>query len=525
MAENTQEVQSVIRYDDVSASGLMDVLNELAKSKGQGIYSSSVATRHYILFENLFRHWLGRRICETYPQEATRKWIEIKINKDPKHRQAKAFHEYMDRLLTKDRFAEADTLGNIYGGAAIIIVADDGREVDEPINRKNIKRIESLEVVDATNLRPYLADLSDPKDPELYELITDRRRKKVRQALGDKTSLKIHRSRVLRFDGVELPTNLMLRKSDGWGDSLLLSTYEAFCNYRDTFVKMADNVQNQVLTVVKRPKFNDLLKNKDKYSELQAAFATMKIMWELMGAVMIDSNTDISHVTRTFQGVPDMAEQFASQIVAATDIPYSFLFGRGPKGLNAEGTGTTEAKMMSGKVQKYQERKYARLLDRLLKLIWLAKDSPTKGKLPKEWGYEFISTYEETIEEKLAARVQQSQLDDIYMRTEVLTAEEVRNSRFNTAEEFDFDTQLDNQAWEENKRIEELQQLSAFGFGGGLGGFGGPPGVDAQAQPAEEEPTEEVRQESADDIMAIAQRKFVDVNSRFAQMWIRSQLS
>ena len=118
------------------------------------------------------------------------------------------------------KFSEALAWADLYGGSIIVVMADDGRMLDEPLNYDGLRRIEKLKVFDKTNIvgSKQYTDASAPQymDVEQYYINT----------FGS-NPMWVHESRVLRFDGGRLPLyqrNLRL----GWGAKRFESIKDEF---------------------------------------------------------------------------------------------------------------------------------------------------------------------------------------------------------------------------------------------------------------------------------------------------------
>jgi hypothetical protein len=200
------------------------------------------------------------------------------------------------------------------------------------------------------------------------------------------------------------------------------------------------------------------------------------------------------------------------------------IFGRGPKGLAAGGTGETEDQVWSKTVAAYQEQNYRhRKLDMLYKYIWLAQDGPTKGKIPDGWSYNFRPLYVESRKDEVANQTAHTNmLIALQTQSGALTKDEVRASLYGGTE-YSYEVSLDKEAWEKLKQDEKLakqqQELAALQAYGG--DYFGDQGAD-QGQ-TDTPPEEGVKQDSISAV-EIASRLFKDLDSPFAKMWVEGRL-
>ena len=516
--------------------------NNLEAQNDLGMNTGDRRRLSYRALEELSRDWLGKKICSIFPDEATRKWTEVSLVKDIDRKIATAFEQYEEKIEAKYKFNKTDWLANIYGGAAILINVDDGLPPDQPVNTAKIKTIKGLYELDPQDIRPYFPDMSAPSDdPDFYQVFYSQESKSKLDKLGsDYLALNlVHKSRIIRFDGSRLPPRL-LRSTGGWGDPLIVSALKEIARYTKVADSMAEMIQDHTILLHKMKGLQSLIKqnlakNKDVATStngvpdalavLTQQFRAMKILMKKLGAVSVDSEDDLSYLVRNYQGLSDMKASFQEDLVAAVGIPYTMIFGRGPKGLAAGGTGETEDQVWSKTVAAYQEQNYRhRKLDLLYKYIWLAQDGPTKGKIPEGWSYKFKPLYVDTRKDDVANQTAHTNmLIALQTQSGAITKDEVRASLYGGTE-YSYGVSLDKEAWEKVKQDEELarqqQELQALqGFEGGQGGdyFGG------QEQP-ETPPEDGVKQDSVS-AMGIASKLFKDLDSPFAKMWISDRLN
>lgn len=433
----------------------------------------------YKALEELSRDWLGKKIVSIFPDEATRKWTEISLVEDTNRKIATAFEQYEERLEIKYKFNKTDWLANIYGGAALLVNLDDGLPPDQPVNTARIKTIKGIYELDTQDIRPYFPNLDAPSDdPDFYQVFYSQESKSKLEKLGSSyTSFNlIHKSRIIRFDGSRLPPRL-LRSTGGWGDPLIVSALKEIARYTKVSDAMADMIQDHTILLHKMKNLQNLIKQNLAQEKavgstasvngapkaltiLSEQFRAMKMQMRKLGAVSVDSEDDLTYLVRNYQGLSEMKASFQEDLVAAVGIPYTMIFGRGPKGLAAGGTGETEDQVWSKTVAVYQEQNYRhRKLDMLYKYIWLAEDGPTKGKVPEGWSYKFKPLYVDTRKDEVANQAAHTNmLIALQTQSGALTKDEVRASLYGGTE-YSYAVSLDKEAWEKQKQAEEIAKL------------------------------------------------------------------
>ena len=549
MPEETNYPEVYARHDGAIIDALYEAQyqDNVEAQNDLGMNGTDRRKLSWRALEELSRDWLGKKIVSIFPNEATRKWTEISLVKDIDRKIATAFEAYEGRLEAKYKFNKADWLANIYGGAALLVNVDDGLPPDQPVNTAKIKTIKGLYELDPQDIRPYFPNLDAPSDdPDFYQVFYSQESKSKLDKLGSEyTSFNlIHKSRIIRFDGSRLPPRL-LRSTGGWGDPLIVSALKEIARYTKVSDSMAEMIQDHTILLHKMKNLQTLIKQNlaqekaaggaspvngvpKALTVLSEQFRAMKIQMRKLGAVSVDSEDDLTYLVRNYQGLSDMKASFQEDLVAAVEVPYTMIFGRGPKGLAAGGTGETEDQVWSKTVAAYQEQNYRhRKLDMLYKYIWLAQDGPTKGKIPEGWSYKFKPLYVDSRKDAVANETAHTNmLIALQTQSGAITKDEVRASLYGGTE-YSYEVSLDKEAWEKLKQDEELakqqQELAALqGFGGDQGGdyFGGQ-GAD---QGQTDTPPENGAKQDSISAVEIASRLFKDLDSPFARMWVSDRL-
>lgn len=426
----------------------------------------------YIDQQNLYEgSWICRRICDAYPIESTRAWVNVTLGGNAKPELGTKFMQYQERLDVKDVFKLGQTWANIYKGAAAIIHVDDGRKPDEPINRNNIRSVLDIEVLDYLDIRPNTSLNINPLRPDYYELVN--RVSVDADKNGKRDNFRnYHPDRIIRFDGFDLPPKAMIRNQN-WGGSLLDSIYTAFNRYESGNAAAANMVQDFNVFIYALKNLGNLIGANDEKSllTLRNRLKSMRLsMSNLKGLVLDADGESATFISRNFAGLAEVLDRFRDELIGASGLPHTAVFGDAAGGLGS--TGESEEVTWAKMVHQFQETIFRKKLRPVFDLIWLAKDGPTKGKIPDDWGFDFKPLVQESEKEKVDTRNIQSQMDAAYIQMQAVTKEEIRQSRFGGSS-YSYETTLDEEAW---KKTQEADQFDFSGMGLG-GDEGGDPGA------------------------------------------------
>lgn len=428
--------------------------------------------------EMLYRKPIIKRLCRARPDAAIlRGWQVTLGGQEGSQKIIAECASYSERLKTPQAFNRAQVWANLYGGAAIVINADDGEHWSNPINLKKLKAVKSLRVLDRHKIRPLTEGSGfDPLEPEFYQLMLGVQSLKELGLEKDSiTNLErpdlIHHSRIIRFDGIELPPD-MTQYSGGWGQSVIEEIWDEYSDWSGSLKSMSRILSDFSIFIYKVSKLGELTGEQGE-DALKTRFTSFKRGIETLGAAAIDKDgEDIDYKTRQLGGIDAIADKLRDALIGASGLPHTKLFGASPSGLGA--TGESEANNWADEVQAFQQSQWYTKLRSLTKLIFLSSDGPTSGKEPEDWSIRFFSLIQQSESDLAGLRSTQASTDSTYISTGILLPEEVRQSRFGGSE-YSSETILDEKLWKKQ------QEANANQFGD----FGAPP-------PEETPPSEEL---------------------------------
>jgi hypothetical protein len=149
---------------------------------------------------------------------------------------------------------------------------------------------------------------------------------------------------------------------------------------------------------------------------------------------------DLLYLSRNLSGIGDVLEKLRLDIIGASQVPHTILFGESPSGLGS--TGRSEERDFAKMLGDYQSAHYKRPLQKLVEMIMLSKDGPTKGKVPESWRISFNDLFELNEREKADVRARVAAVDGRMLQLGVLHPQEVRMARYGGSE-WSMETALD----------------------------------------------------------------------------------
>jgi phage-related protein (TIGR01555 family) len=334
-------------------------------------------------------------------------------------------------LRLQEQLREALVLARVHGGAVLYLGADDNQaDPTEPLDEARLRRIRFLTPFDRwhAHVVRWDTDLQSAGygSPLVYDLV---------KLDGSRTT--VHASRVLRFDS-PLGTARQRRRSSGWNISVYAPLYELIRDWDQAMASIAHCLTDFSVGLFKMRGLHDsLLSGPDDRHQASALvlerLGIMDMARSTARAVPLDAEAeDFAVSTRTFTDVPELLVQMQNRLAGAAEIPATYLWGRSPAGENS--TGDADIRNYYDSIATMQQSLLRPQLERLLHLMFVARDGPTSGREPADWHLEFRSPWQLSDDEQAAVRKTQAEIDAIYVGAGILDPDEVRASRFGGSE-------------------------------------------------------------------------------------------
>jgi phage-related protein (TIGR01555 family) len=364
----------------------------------------------------------ANRICRVVPEEALRQGAKITTGDAGADT---AVAEHFDAFEVNARLTRAWTWSRVFGGGAVLVGADDGRPPWEPLDETAIRTVAFLDVVDARELRPDRYE-TNPRAMLFCEPLTYRL---SRTGGGASESAVWHRSRLILFDGA--PTTRRRRQLlHGWGESELQRLYGILAHFNGGWEATGTLLQQASEGVFTLKGLMGLMAA-DKRDVLKRRLEMMDLARGVTRSVLLDegesyTRTEVGALT----GVADLLTKNLLLLSGAAEIPVTVLMGQAPAGLSA--TGESDVRWFYDRTRSAQEQVLLSRHRRLVRILLAAKDGPTAGQIPARLAITYPPLWQPTPLEAADLRVKQSQVDNVYITAQVVTAEEVAASRFGT---------------------------------------------------------------------------------------------
>lgn len=397
---------------------------------------------------------IAARGVETEPQMSMRTGYELKAKSCSDSDLAK-LKTLGTGIRCDELVTDAAVWGNVFGGAVLIIGAEDGSPMDQPLAEDRLKDVHYLNVIDRRFAFPhtYYSNPLKPNYglPESYLIVSAVGG--LAGGNGSPASFVVHESRVIRFDGAR--TDLITRQQlAGWSWSKLQRPYEALRTFDMSFQAVANLMSDASQAVFK---INGLIQMIASGQEnvLQTRMALVDISRSTARAVLLDAeNEDFTRQATSFAGVPDTLDRFMMRLSAAFEIPVTILMGRSAAGMNS--TGDSDFRQFYDTLDQKRVRELSPKLIRIYRL--LARIPEAKGGLGRDiedLEIQFHPLWQPSDKEQADTEFITAQKDNLYLQAGVLTPEEVALSRYGKGS-FSTETKINTQDREMDQQTEKL---------------------------------------------------------------------
>ncbi|ENX58776.1 MULTISPECIES: DUF1073 domain-containing protein [Acinetobacter] len=351
----------------------------------QSGYGFNYLSRNRLKLEAMYRtSWVVGQVVDVVADDMTRKGCNIKGFSSPKD--GEMIDQEMDRLQVWDRLNKTIKWSRLYGGTIAVMLID-GQNVSTPLNTNTVGKgqFKGLLVLDRWMVQPTMQDLVTEYGPhygmpKYYDVIHD--------SVG-LCNQKIHYSRVIRMDGVELPYNQSITENL-WGQSVIERLLDRLTIFDSATLGAGQLVYKAHLRTYKVKGLRTIIaKGGQFFDALVKQIEQIRLWQSNEGMTLMDSEDEFETHQYSFTGLDNLLLQFGQQISGATGIPLVRLFGQSPAGLNA--TGESDLANYYDNINQQQEGR----LRTPLQILYAVLSMSVVGKpLPDSFDFQFASLWQ-----------------------------------------------------------------------------------------------------------------------------------
>lgn len=271
--------------------------------------------------------WLPRKIVNVPALDSCRKWRDWQAEGD----QIEKIEAEEKRLNLKAKVLEARWKARLFGGAAIYIGTGEN-DPSLPFKPEGVRAggIRFLNVM--TRRKLQAGEIDNDPESEWYG------RPRWFDLQSTASPVRIHPSRLVIFTGEQHPDeDFGGAVNQGWGDSVLLSTFEAIKNADSSAANVASLIFEAKVDVIRVPDMMSSLADDGYKTRLMERFQLAATAKGINQTLLLDKEEEYEQKSASFQTLPDIIKSFLEIAAGASDIPLTRLLGTSPGGQNSTG--------------------------------------------------------------------------------------------------------------------------------------------------------------------------------------------
>ena len=267
----------------------------------------------------------------------------------------------------------AEKWSRLFGGSIAVMIVNDGRGLEEPLDWDNFTSIEELHVFERAVAQPDYTSMYQSTPFVVGSGIVPHRRwgmpewYNVYSMYG---AFRVHYTRCLEFREGELPEFTSYGQYQYWGIPIYTKIKDAL---RETITSHQDGtklLERSSLGVYKMSNLSNLLSTDDGEDKVISRLQVIDMARNIINSMAIDADgEDYSYINASMSGASDIIDRTCNMLSGVTDIPQTILFGRSPAGEDA--TGDNDMNNYYQLLNRIQTTAYKKPTEQIVKLILL----------------------------------------------------------------------------------------------------------------------------------------------------------
>ena len=390
---------------------------------------------------------LFAKIIDTPAEEAIKHGFKLKDISDQKVEDF--YTEALDELDWDETAITCLKWARLFGGSLAVMLINDGRGLDEPLDWRNIQSIDDIRVFDRSVIQPDYTTLFnyDPRDPfstrgsrlglpEYYQIFSK---------YG---SFTVHDSRCLVFQNGILPENTTNSVYQLWGVPEYIRLNKALRDAEVAHHSAPKMLDRSVQPIYKMQNLAETLATEEGENTVLKRLQVIDMARGLLNSLVIDAEgEDYDFKTFQFSGINDVVSASCNMLSALSNIPQTILFGQSVGGMSS--TDDTSMENYYNYIERIQRRMLKSNLRYLLSIIFQAGlatgevDEIPKLKIEFNPLWSLSDLEQADLEQKREqAKFIRAQTAQLYVNMQAIDPSEVRQ-KLADSEEFDVEAMLD----------------------------------------------------------------------------------
>lgn len=389
---------------------------------------------------------LFAKIIDTPAEEAVKHGFTLEV----KDQSIEDFYtNALDELDWEETVMTAIKWARLFGGSIIVMLINDGRGLEEPVDWKNIKSIDDLRVYDRSVIQEDTSSMFNYRSDDPFRTRSSRLgMPEYYDVYSQYGNFRVHDSRCLVFQNGILPENTTNSIYQLWGVPEYIRINKAIRDAEIAHGSAPKLLDRSVQAVYKMKDLSAELATEQGEERVLRRLQTIDMARGLLNSITIDAEgEDYDFRTFQFSGVSDVIDSACNYLSALTSIPQTILFGRSPAGMNS--TGDADLENWYNYLERIQSRMIKKNLRYLLSVVFQAGVACGEVDEVPDLNIKFnplwnMSDSDQAAIDQQKAQTQQikAQTAQLYMDAQVIDPSEVRK-KLADSDEFDIENMLD----------------------------------------------------------------------------------
>lgn len=355
---------------------------------------------------------LARRIVGRRAEEMTREWVDFRVEGDKDA--GDALRAEFDRLLVRDKVKQAIQWARLYGGAIVLLGAEDGQPFDQPLNLGAVRQLQYLQVVDRWYCHPFGIE-DDPSSPAFGRPLYYRLQ-------GGQY---VHHTRALAFHGSEVPEQVY--RQTRWHESVLEPVWNTLRDFSSGLAGMSSALQDYSVTILGMDGLKNALAQGRSQVIIDRAAAAQATMSMFRMLVHDGEHEKVQRMAHNLANMPEAIDRLLDLVAAAADEPKAILFGNA---IGKVSGADNDLKVYYDRTRAKQTTELLPALDQVARLVFAAKAGPFRGQEPSGWQVRLRPLWSLSDLERADVGLKRAQTHQIAVQIGALTPWEVRMSEY-----------------------------------------------------------------------------------------------
>lgn len=355
---------------------------------------------------------LARRIVGRRAEEMTREWVEFRVEGDKDL--GDVLRDEFSRLLVRDKIKLAIQWARLYGGAIVLLGAEDGQPFDQPLNLGSVRQLQYLQVVDRWHCHPFGIE-DDPTSPAFGKPLYYRLQ-------GGQY---VHHTRTWAFSGSEVPEEVY--RQQRWHESVLEPVWNTLRDFSSGLAGMSSALQDYSITILGMDGLKNALSQGKSQAIIDRASAAQATMSMFRMLVHDSEHEKIQRMAHNLANMPEAIDRLLDLVAAAADEPKAILFGNA---IGKVSGADNDLKVYYERTRAKQTTEMLPALDQIARVLFAAKDGPFRGQEPKGWQVRLRPLWALSDLERADVGLKRAQTHKIAVEIGALTPWEVRMSEY-----------------------------------------------------------------------------------------------